>query len=85
MTIDESFDVGRDTRSGVDDNDYQPPFRFPGAIERFEPMLDVEGRYIVRNAVPHWGTRYVWMIWLVLSAVRSDLGRSASGPTSWVR
>ena len=27
MTIDESFDVGMDTRSGVDDNDYQPPFR----------------------------------------------------------
>jgi hypothetical protein len=28
MTIDESFDVVVDTRTGVDDNDYHPPFRF---------------------------------------------------------
>ena len=32
MTIDESFDVGVDTRTGVDDNDYQPPFRFTGKL-----------------------------------------------------
>ena len=32
MTIDESFDVGVDTRTGVDDNDYQPPFRFNGKV-----------------------------------------------------
>jgi arylsulfatase len=31
-TIDESFDVGVDTRTGVDDNDYQPPFRFTGKL-----------------------------------------------------
>ena len=29
VTVDESFDVGVDTRTGVDDNDYQPPFRSP--------------------------------------------------------
>ena len=29
-TIDESFDVGVDTRTGVDDNDHQPPYRFTG-------------------------------------------------------
>src|SRR6185436_18975090 len=28
VSFDESFDVGVDTRYGVDDNDYQPPFRF---------------------------------------------------------
>src|SRR6185436_17717924 len=32
MTIDETFDVGVDTRTGVDDNDYQPPFRFTGKL-----------------------------------------------------
>ena len=33
-TIYETFDVGIDTRTGVDDNDYQPPFRFTGTIEK---------------------------------------------------
>ena len=32
LTIDESFDVGVDTRTGVDDNDYKPPFRFTGKL-----------------------------------------------------
>jgi len=32
MTIDESFDVGVDTRLSVDDKDYQPPFRFTGKL-----------------------------------------------------
>jgi arylsulfatase A-like enzyme len=32
MTIDETFDVGVDTRTGVDDKDYQPPFRFTGKL-----------------------------------------------------
>jgi hypothetical protein len=29
---DESFDVGIDTRTGVNDQDYQVPFRFNGKI-----------------------------------------------------
>jgi hypothetical protein len=33
-TIDESFDVGIDTRSPVDDNDYQVPFRFTGTLDK---------------------------------------------------
>ena len=33
MTIDESFDTGLDTRSGVDDNEYQLPFKFTGTID----------------------------------------------------
>jgi arylsulfatase len=31
-TADETFDVGVDTRTSVDDRDYQPPFRFNGTI-----------------------------------------------------
>jgi arylsulfatase len=33
MTIDETFDVGVDTRSGVD-NSYELPFRFTGTIDK---------------------------------------------------
>jgi hypothetical protein len=39
MTIDESFDVGVDTRTGVDDNDYQPPFRFTGKLDKLTIKL----------------------------------------------
>jgi arylsulfatase A-like enzyme len=39
MTIDESFDVGVDTRTGVDDNDYQPPFRFTGKLVKLTVTL----------------------------------------------
>ena len=34
MTIDETFDVGIDTRTPVDDKDYQVPFRFTGKIAK---------------------------------------------------
>ena len=40
MTIDESFDVGVDTRTGVDDNDYQPPFRFTGKLDKLTIKLE---------------------------------------------
>jgi arylsulfatase len=39
MTIDESFDVGVDTRTGVDDQDYQPPFRFTGKLNKLTIKL----------------------------------------------
>jgi arylsulfatase len=39
MTIDESFDVGVDTRTGVDDADYQPPFRFTGKLDKLTVNL----------------------------------------------
>ena len=32
MTLDETFDVGVDTRTGVNDKDYRVPFRFTGKI-----------------------------------------------------
>ena len=34
VTIDESFDVGVDTRTPVDDNDYKVPFRFTGTLDK---------------------------------------------------
>jgi arylsulfatase A-like enzyme len=34
MMVDETFDVGVDTRTPVDDNDYQVPFRFTGKIAK---------------------------------------------------
>jgi arylsulfatase A-like enzyme len=38
-TIYETFDVGVDTRTGVDDNDYQPQFRFTGKIDKLTVKL----------------------------------------------
>jgi arylsulfatase len=40
FTIDESFDVGVDTRTGVDDKDYQPPFRFTGKLDKLTINLE---------------------------------------------
>jgi arylsulfatase A-like enzyme len=34
MAIDETFDVGADTRTAVDDKDYQLPFRFTGKLAK---------------------------------------------------
>jgi hypothetical protein len=39
MTIDESFDVGVDTRLGVEDKDYEPPFRFTGTLDKLTIKL----------------------------------------------
>ena len=39
MTIDETFDVGIDTRSSVDEKDYQPPFRFNGKLDKLTIKL----------------------------------------------
>src|SRR5438128_5231157 len=39
FTIDESFDVGVDTRTGVDDKDYQLPFRFTGKLDKLTIKL----------------------------------------------
>ena len=40
ISFDESFDVGVDTRTGVDDNDYQPPFRFTGKLDNLTIKLE---------------------------------------------
>jgi arylsulfatase A-like enzyme len=39
MPWDETFDVGVDTRTGVEDNDYQVPFRFTGEIAKLTVNL----------------------------------------------
>jgi arylsulfatase A-like enzyme len=40
MTIDETFDIGVDTRTGVDDKDYQSPFKFNGKIIKLTIKLE---------------------------------------------
>ena len=40
MPWDETFDVGVDTRTGVEDADYQIPFRFNGKIDKLTVALD---------------------------------------------
>jgi arylsulfatase len=39
MTLDETFDVGVDTRTGLDDKDYKLPFRFNGSIDKLTVQL----------------------------------------------
>ena len=40
MALDETFDVGVDTRTPVDDEDYQVPFEFNGAIDKLTVELN---------------------------------------------
>ena len=40
MPIDESLDIGSDTLTGVNDEDYQPPFTFTGKLNRVTLALD---------------------------------------------
>jgi arylsulfatase len=42
MSIDETFDIGVDTRTGVDDFEYQVPFRFGGKIDKLTYNLGPE-------------------------------------------
>lgn len=42
MAIDETFDVGNDTRTGVDDLEYRLPFRFTGTINNLTYKLGPE-------------------------------------------
>jgi hypothetical protein len=52
-TIYETFDVGVDTRTPVDDNDYQPPFRFTGKIDKLTiklvPLTAAEENLLQQN------------------------------------
>ena len=40
VSMDESFDVGIDTRYGMDDNDYKVPFRFTGKLDKLTIKLE---------------------------------------------
>jgi len=56
MPFDETFDVGADTRTGVNDADYQPPFRFTGAIDKLTFKIGPEqftenDRMIIRHVL----------------------------------
>jgi hypothetical protein len=56
MTIDETFDVGVDTRTAVDDKDYQVPFRFTGKIAKLtiklgKEQLTNEDRKVIQERV----------------------------------
>ena len=54
FSLSESFDVGVDTRRGVDDNDYEPPFRFTGKLDKLtiklEEMTPAEEKLLAAGA-----------------------------------
>ena len=54
ISFDELFDVGVDTRTGVDDNDYQVPFRFTGKLDKLTvklvPMKAAEEKLLQQRA-----------------------------------
>jgi hypothetical protein len=53
-TIDETFDAGVDTRTGVEDKDYQPPYRFTGKVDKLTvkliPLNAAEERLLQQKA-----------------------------------
>jgi hypothetical protein len=51
MTLDETFDIGSDTRTPVDDDDYQVPFQFTGTISKLTYELGEEQLTEVDHAV----------------------------------
>ena len=56
MTIDETFDVGVDTRTPVDDKDYQVPFRFTGKLAKLTiklgpVQLTSDDHQVIRHAL----------------------------------
>jgi arylsulfatase A-like enzyme len=56
MALDETFDVGVDTRTPVDDNDYQVPFRFSGKLAKLTiklgpTQLTSEDHRIIQHAL----------------------------------
>jgi arylsulfatase len=62
MPFDETFDIGLDTRTPVDDNDYQVPFQFTGKIVKLTFNLEPEQlseadrkvmhQYVIRGTRP---------------------------------
>ena len=55
IAIEETFDVGVDTRTPVDDKDYQVPFRFSGKIDKLTVkvgpvQLTSDEHQIIRHA-----------------------------------
>ena len=55
VSIDETFDVGVDTRTGVNDKDYQVPFRFTGKVDKLTfklapVQLSSEDHQVIQHA-----------------------------------
>jgi arylsulfatase len=55
IALEETFDVGVDTRTGVEDKDYQVPFRFTGKLDRLTlklapVQLSTEDHRVIRHA-----------------------------------
>ena len=40
LAWDESFDIGSDTETGIDDADYKPPFTFTGKLNKLTIKVD---------------------------------------------
>jgi hypothetical protein len=58
MTIDETFDIGVDTRTPVDDKDYQVPFPFTGKVTKLTyklgPLqLTSDDHKVIQHALSH--------------------------------
>ena len=58
MPADETFDIGVDTRTGVNDQDYKVPFRFNGTIDKLtfklgkvQLTMDEHRRFKEANAI----------------------------------
>ena len=58
LTMDETFDVGIDLRTPVDDKDYQVPFRFTGNLAKLTikvgpEQLTAEDRKVIGERLAH--------------------------------
>jgi arylsulfatase len=40
LQLDESLDIGSDTLTGVNDEDYRPPFKFTGKLNKVTLAID---------------------------------------------
>jgi arylsulfatase A-like enzyme len=55
LPVGETFDIGADTRTGVDDSDYQVPFAFTGALDKLtfnlgpEQLTDADRKIIAQR------------------------------------
>ena len=54
---DETFDVGIDTRTPIDDNDYQVPFRFTGNLNKLTVELEPIKATLQEILEFKWSTR----------------------------
>ena len=57
QVADETFDVGVDTRTGVNDKDYQVPFAFNGKIDKLTVKLGPPQILLAGTAEGHGGSR----------------------------